>query len=107
MDFAKAKSSKTDFLTLQTRKTFIYLQKAFTKALILRHFVLKCYIHIKTDTLKYRIGRVFSQMTLGQLSSDYLTYESFDPNFKSEIGYRHLVTFFFKKIIPIETCYKI
>ena len=36
-NFAKA-NSKPDFLTLEAKKAFIYLQKAFTKALILRHF---------------------------------------------------------------------
>ena len=41
--FAKV-NSKTDFLTFKAKKTFIYLQKAFIKAPILRHFDLKYHI---------------------------------------------------------------
>ncbi len=37
-NFAKANSSKTDFLTFEAKKTFIYLQKAFMDALILKYF---------------------------------------------------------------------
>ncbi len=43
-DFAKANSFGTDFLTPEAKKTFIHLQKTFTKAPILRHFDLECHI---------------------------------------------------------------
>lgn len=37
-NFAKDNSFKIDFLISQVKKTFIYLQKTFSKALILRYF---------------------------------------------------------------------
>ena len=41
----KAKRSfKADFLTSGVKETFIHLQKAFTKALILRYFDPECHI---------------------------------------------------------------
>ena len=40
----KFNSSKIDFLTFEAKNTFIYQQKAFTKALILHHFDIKHYI---------------------------------------------------------------
>ena len=58
------------------------LQKAFTKALILRHFDLKCHIHIETDTLRYAISKVFNQMILEPHSSGHVTYKGLN----SEIG---------------------
>ncbi len=61
-DLAKA-NSKMDFLIPEAKKTFIHLQKAFTKAPILRHFDLKYHIRIKTDVLGYAISAVRSQMT--------------------------------------------
>ncbi len=42
-DLAKANSG-TDFLTLKVKKAFIYLQKTFTEAPILRHFDPECHI---------------------------------------------------------------
>ena len=94
-----------DFLTFEAKKTFIHLWKPFTKALILRHFDLKCHIWIETDVSSYAIGRVFSQMTLDQHFSGHVTYKN--PNFsKSEIGQWHLVAFFCWKIIPVKTRYK-
>ncbi len=84
-----------NFLTLKAKKAFIYLRNAFTKALILRHFDLECHIRIETNTSKYAIGGVLSQMTSDQHSSSYVTHK--DPNsdiFKSEIGQWYLVAFF-------------
>ena len=60
----KFNSFRTNFLILEAKETFINPQKAFTKAPILRHFDLKYYIHIETNTLEYAIGRVLSQITL-------------------------------------------
>ena len=54
-----------DFLTTGAKKAFIYLQKAFTKAPILRHYNPKRHILIEIDVLGYVIGEVFSPMILG------------------------------------------
>ena len=59
-NFVKANSSETDFLTPKAKKTFIYLQKTFTKAPILRHFNSDCHIPIETDVLRYVISEVLS-----------------------------------------------
>ena len=37
-DFVNAISTRTDFLTVQAKKTFIHLRKSVTKAPILRHY---------------------------------------------------------------------
>lgn len=50
-NFAKANSSGTDFLTFETKKTFIQLQNAFTEVLILRYFDSERYMCIETDAL--------------------------------------------------------
>lgn len=84
---AKAISTRTDFLTSKAKKTFIHLQKTFTKALIIKHFDLECYIYIETNALEYAIGRILSQMILDQSFFDHVTHKNLDPNFsKSEIG---------------------
>ncbi len=84
-NFAKVNSSGMDFLTLKAKKTFIYLQKAFTETLILRHFDPKCHIRIETDVLEYAMGGVLSQITLNQHFSGHVTHK--DPNFsQSKIG---------------------
>ena len=57
LDFA---FSGADFLTFKAKKTFIHLQKAFTKAPILSYFDLECHIRIKTDALEYAISRVLN-----------------------------------------------
>ena len=48
------------------------------------------------------MGGIFSQMTLNKWSSSYMTHE--DTDFK--IGQWHLVFFFFRKMILMETWYK-
>ncbi len=78
----------------------------FTKTPIFRYFDSDYYIWIKTDTLRYSIDRVLSQMTLDQLFSDHMTHKNYSDFFKSEIGQWHLVVFFFQKIIPIKMRYK-
>lgn len=60
LDFIKAKSFETDFFIFRAKETFIYLQKAFIKALIFRYFDPKYHIQIKTDGLRYVIDRVLS-----------------------------------------------
>ncbi len=57
-NFVKVNLSKIDFLTSKAREAFIYLQKAFTKVLILKYFNLEHYIWIDTDTLGYAISGV-------------------------------------------------
>ncbi len=88
-NFARINSG-IDFLTTKAKKAFIYLQKTFTEALILRHFDPECHIWIETDALGYAISRVINQMTsdhLDQHSSDYVTHENLNPIFsKSKIG---------------------
>ena len=74
--------------TPKARLTFSQLRKAFTKALILQHFVSKCHIRIETDASGYAIDGVLSQLTLDNL------------------GQWHLVAYFSRKIIPGKTCYK-
>ncbi len=55
-NFVKVYFFETDFLTLESKKTFIHLQKTFTKTLILRQFDLEPYLQIETNTLKYTIS---------------------------------------------------
>ncbi len=101
-NFVKTNSFKTDFLTPEAKKVFIYLQKSFTKAPIFRHFDLKCYIQIETDALGYAIGRILSQMTLDQYSSNWVTHKDPNSDFsKFEIGQWHPVAFFFKRWSPL------
>ncbi len=105
-NFAKV-NSRTDFLTFEAKKAFIYLRKTFIEAPILRHIDLEYYIQIETDALEYAIGGVPSQMTSDQYSSSHVTHK--DPNYdfpKSDIGQWHLVAFFSQKMIPAETRYK-
>ena len=64
-----------DFLTFEVKKVFINQQKAFTKALIFYYFDLKYYIWIQTDTSRYVISEVLSQITLKQYLSNHIIYE--------------------------------
>ncbi len=59
-NFAKANSSGIEFLTSGAKEAFIYLQKAFTKIPIFRHFDSKCHIWIETDASGYAISGVLS-----------------------------------------------
>ncbi len=83
-NFARVDSG-TDFLTPKAKKAFIHLQKAFTEALIFRHFDPKHHIWIETDVSGHAIGEVFSQMTSDQYSSGHVTHEDPDSP-KSEVG---------------------
>ena len=55
------------YLTTGAKQAFTQLRQAFTKALILQHFDLKCHIRIKTDASGYAIGGVLSQLILDNL----------------------------------------
>lgn len=57
--FIKANSG-LDFLSLETKKAFIHLEKTFTDAPIPGHFDLKHHIWIKSNSLEYTIGEVLS-----------------------------------------------
>lgn len=85
--FAKINSSGIDFLTLEIKKAFIYLHKAFIEALILRHFNLEYYIWTETNASGYAISRVLSQITLDQPSSNHMTHKNLDSiSLKSDTG---------------------
>ena len=51
---------KSNFFTVNAKKTFNHLQLTFIKALILQLFNLKSHIRIETNTLSYTIDRVLS-----------------------------------------------
>ena len=85
-------TGKPTFLTLDARKAFNQLRQAFTKAPILRHFDLECYIRIETDASDYAIGRVLSQLIFDHLTSNQDQW--------------HLVAYFLRKMIPTETRYE-
>ena len=55
------------YLISKARLVFIKLRKAFTKALIFRHFDLEYHIQIKTITSGYVISEVLSQLILDNL----------------------------------------
>lgn len=54
---------ETDFLIFRAKKAFIYLWQTFTNILILKYFNLEYHIYIETNTLRYVISRVLSQIT--------------------------------------------
>ncbi len=103
---AKANSG-TDFLTPKAKEAFIHLWKAFTEALILRHFNSECHIQIETNVLGYAIGEVLSQITLDQHSFGHMTHKNLNPiSSYSKIDQWHPVVFFSQKMILAETRYK-
>lgn len=71
--------------------------------MILRHFDPECHIRIKTDTSGYAFSEVFSQIFSNHYSSGHGTHK--DPS--SEIDPWYRIAFFFQKMIPIKTRYKI
>ena len=86
------------FLTPKARATFNCLQLAFTKAPILWHFDPKCHIWIEIDILGYTIGHMLSQLAFGTRPDRVAI--------KTDLDQWHLVVFFFRKMIPVETQYK-
>ena len=93
-------SSEAGFFNPKAYLAFTQFRKVFTKALILYHFDLKRYIRIKIDALGYAIGEVLSQLDFEMGLVGQVTYKS---NLLSKIGQWHLVTFFSRKMIPVET----
>ena len=88
-NLSKSKKTELSFLIFGARRAFTKLKQAFIKAPILHQFNPERHIRVKTDLLGYTIGGVLSQ-----LISDNL-------------GRWHLMAFFFQKMIPAETRYKI
>ena len=86
------------FLTPKAKIAFNRLRLAFTKALILWHFDPKCHIWIETDVLGYAIGGMLSQLASWTSPDKIIT--------KANLGQWHLVAFFSKKIILVETEYE-
>lgn len=74
-----------DFLIPRAKKVFVHLERAFFKTLIFRHFDLEYHIYIKIDISRHVIGRVLSQITLDQYSSDFVTHKH-PISSKFEIG---------------------
>ena len=92
-------TEELNFLTPNIKKAFNYLRLAFIKAPILRHFDLKSYIWIEPDALSYAIGRVLSQLNLNLDASP-------NNSNKSDFSQWHLIAYFSRKMISIETQYK-
>ena len=105
--FTNKRSSKTGFLTFEASLAFTQLKKTFTKAPYPHHFDPKHYIQIKTDASGYAIGEVLSQLTTKRDLTGQVTHKDQLINLPSEIGQWHPVAFFFRKMIPTETRYKI
>lgn len=59
-----SKESETRFVISGAKFALAKLRQAFVTAPILQHFNLECHIQIKTHTLDYAIGGIFSQLTL-------------------------------------------
>ena len=57
-------AEEPSFLTPDTRRAFIQLRQAFTKAPIFRNFNRERHIRIETNASGYAIDDVFSQITL-------------------------------------------
>lgn len=54
------KFRKINFLIFKAKLVFFWLKQAFTKILILYHFILKPHIYMKKDTSGYLISKLFS-----------------------------------------------
>ena len=96
---SRNREAETGFLTLEARLAFTQLKQAFVKAPILHHFDLESYIQIETDISGYAIGGILSQLSSGTRADGVVT--------KADLGQWHPVAFFSRKIIPVETQYKI
>ena len=80
-------ADNSSFLTSEAKLAFLRLRQAFTEAPILHHFDLERHIRIETDASDYAIGGILSQLT---------------PESKQW----YPVSFFSRKMIPVETRYK-
>ena len=93
-----AKNTGSSFLTPKARSAFNHIWLAFTKALILRYFDLKCHIRIKTDASSYIISDVLSQLASGTSPDRVVT--------KIDFSQWHPVNFFLRKMVLAKTRYK-
>ena len=64
---SKNSNEALDYLTSDTKKTFVQLKQAFTKAPIFWYFNPEYHIQIKIDTLGYNINKTLSKLTLDNL----------------------------------------
>ena len=78
----------TGYPTPKTRQAFTQLRQSFTKALILQHLDLECYIWIETDMSDNVICEILSQLILDNL------------------GQWHLIAYYLQKMISVKTRYK-
>ena len=85
---SKNSNGTTGYLTPKARLAFTQLRKAFTKALIFRHFDPKCHIRIEIDMSGYAIGGVLSQQT------------------SDNSGQWHPISFYSQKMILARTWYE-
>ena len=101
MIFLKSRPEEagTSFLTSEARLAFTQLRQAFVKAPILHHFDPESHIWIEPDASGYAIGGVLNQLSFGTKPDGIVI--------KSDLGQWHPVAFFFRKMIPVETRYKI
>ena len=90
-------SEERKFLTFDAREAFNHLRQVFTKAPIRRHFNPGCHIRIETNASGYAIRGVLSQLTSNQVISD--------GTIRSNVDW-HPVTYFSRKMIPVETRYE-
>ena len=99
-DFPKSRTEKagTGFFNPKTRLAFTQLRQAFVKAPIFHHFDPESHIRIKTDVLGYAIGDILSQLSSGTRPDRVVT--------KNDLGQWHLVAFFSRKMISLETWYE-
>ena len=101
---AKSKRTKSvhnleesKFLTFEAKDAFNRLRQAFTKAPILQYFDPKCHIWIEFNASSYAIGRVLSQLTPNQVTSDDVI--------GLNVGWDPLA-YFSRKMIPAEMRYE-
>ena len=87
-NLSKFKKTELGFFKFRARIAFTKLKQAFIKAPILHHFDPERYMRVKTNASGYAIDEVLSQLTSDDLSQ------------------RHLVAFFFQKMISAKTRYK-
>ena len=83
------------FLTPKARLALIQLRQTFIESQILHYFDPKSHIPIETDTSGYAIGGVLSQLSF-EISPDEVVT-------KDDLGQWHLVAFFSRKMILVET----
>ncbi len=82
------KNQSRSFLIPETRKAFTKLTKAIVEAPILNHFDPKHHIWIEKDASNYIISGIFNQLT------------------SDDLGWWHLIAFFSKKMILVDTWYE-